>query len=184
KELEVQNVPNPMSGERMKGFYYILSWAVSGDRIFTGFQDRDYEIRLYNPDGRLTRLIRKDYKHVPVPEEHKQAFMSQFENPMFDSIRDKIYFPAAMPPFIGFVADEEGCLYVLTYETGERPGENMVDVFNRDGVFVGRRSLRLYYDEFGPKARVKNGRLYSVEEKESGYKRLVISRIRLSIPHF
>ena len=184
KELDIQNVPNPMSGERMKGFYYILSWAVSGDRIFTGFQDRDYEIRLYDPDGRLTRLIRKDYKRVPVPEEHKKAFMSQFENPMFDSIRDKIYFPAAMPPFIGFISDEAGRLFVLTYEEGDIPGKNMVDVFDGGGVFVGRKSLRLTYDEFGVHARIKNGRLYSVEEKENGFKRLVISHIRLSIPHF
>ena len=184
KELDVQNVPNPMSGERMKGFYYILSWAVSGDRIYTGFQDRDYEIRMYDPNGRLVRLIRKEYRGVPVPGEHKKEYLSQFENPMFDPVRDKIYFPDAMPPFIGFVSDEEGRLFVLTYEAGERTGENMVDVYNRDGVFVGRRSLALFYDEFGLQARVKNGRLYAVEEKENGFKRIVVSRIRLSLPRF
>jgi hypothetical protein len=183
-ELDIQNVPNPMSGERMKGFYYILSWAVSGDRIFTGFQDRDYEIRVYDADGRLVRLIRKDYRGVSVPEEHKRAFMSQFENPMFDSIRDKIYFPETMPPFIGFISDEDGRLFVLTYEEGNNPGEKMVDVFDDNGVFVGRRSLRLTYDEFGVHARIKNSRLYAVEEKESGFKRLVVSRIRLSLPQF
>ena len=183
-ELDVQNVPNPMSGERMKGFYYILSWAVSGDQIFTGFQDRDYEIRVYDADGRLVRLIRKDYRGVPVPEDHKQAFMSQFESPMFDSIRDKIYFPETMPPFIGFISDEDGRLFVLTYEEGNNPGEKMVDVFDGSGVFVGRRSLRLDSDEFGVHARIKNGRFYSVEEKENGFKRLVVSRIRLTLPQF
>ena len=34
-----------------------------------------------------------------------------------------------------------------------------------------------YFDEFGVHAKMKNGFLYRVDEKESGFKRLVVSRV-------
>jgi len=177
KELDKQMVPNPIVGKRLKGFYYILSWSVSDSLIFTGFQERGYEISAYDFDGNLVRKIQKEWKPVPVPEEHKKKFMEDFSAPIFDDIRGKIYFPSAMPPFHSFFADDEGRLFVMTYEKGVKPGEFFFDIFDAEGVCTGRKSLKVLHDESGISAKMKNGRFYCLHEKESGYKELVVSKV-------
>jgi hypothetical protein len=177
KVLDKQIIPNPIIGKRLKGTYHTLSWSVSKRRIFTGFQERGYEIFVYDFDGNFVRKIRKEHKSIPVPEKHKKKFMEQFRAPIFNDIRNKIYFPDAMPPFHGLFTDDEGRLYVMTYESGENPGEFMYDIFNPDGVCTGRKSLKIYHDESGLYAKMKNGRFFCLNEKASGYKELVVSRV-------
>jgi outer membrane protein assembly factor BamB len=177
KELDKQIVPNPIVGKRLKGTYHILSWSVANGKIFSGFQERGYEIFVYDLDGNLVRKIKKESKPVPVPEEHKKIFMEQFSGSIFDDIRSKIYFPDAMPPFHGIFTDDEGRLFVMTYETGDNPGEYLYDIFNPEGICVGRTSLKVLHDESGVCAKMKNGRFYCLNEKESGYKELAVSKV-------
>lgn len=177
KELDKQMVPNPIVGKRLKAFYHILSWSISGGRIFTGFQERGYEIYVYDFDGNLVQKIKKEFKPVPIPEDYKTTFMEQFNAPIFDDIRNKIYFPDAMPPFHAFFSDDKRRLFVMTYEKGKNPGEFLYDIFNPDGVCIGRKSLKIHHDESGVYANMKNGRFYCINEKESGYKELVVSKV-------
>jgi len=177
KELDKQMVPNPIVGKRLKGIYYILSWSVSDSLIFTGFQERGYTISAYDFDGNLVRKIKKEWKPVTVPEEHKKKFMRDFSAPLFDDIRSKIYFPDAMPPFHSFFADDKGRLFVMTYEKGENPGEILFDIFNPGGICIGRKGLKILHDESGVYAKMKNGRFYCLDEKESGYKELIVAKV-------
>jgi len=177
KELDKQMVPNPIIGKRLKGTYHVLSWSVANGKIFTGFQERGYEIFVYDFEGNLVRKIKKESQPVPVPEEHKKEFMEQFSAPIFDDIRDNFYFPDAMPPFHAFFSDDEGRLFVMTYETGDNPGEYLYDIFNPEGVCVGRKSLEVLHDESGIYAKMKNGRFYGLNEKESGYKELAVFKV-------
>jgi hypothetical protein len=119
----------------------------------------------------------KEFKPVPVSEVYKTAFMEQFNAPIFDDIRSKIYFPNAMPPFHSFFADDKGRLFVMTHEEGEDSGMYLYDIFDSDGVCIGRTSLKILHDEGGVYANMKGGRLYALHEKESGYKELIVSKI-------
>jgi outer membrane protein assembly factor BamB len=177
KELDKQMIPNPIVGKRLKASYHILSWSVSNGKIFTGFQERGYEITVYDFNGNLVRKIKKEYKPIPIPEDYKTSFMEQFNAPLFDDIRSKIYFPDAMPPFHAFFADDEGRLFVMTYEKGENSDDFMYDMFNTEGICIGRKSLKILHDEGGLYAKMKNGRLYCLNEKDSGYKELVVSKV-------
>jgi hypothetical protein len=168
--LDTGQLENPMTGERLRGTYHIQSWSISKGLIFTGHQDRGYDIFVYDFEGRLVRKIRKEYRPLPVPEAHKKEFLKQFEAPAYKVIRDKVYFPADLPPFIGFTADEAGRLYVMTYETGERPGEFVFDIFDADGVFVLRKPIRVFHNFTGMFLKVRTDRLYGVQEKENGDK--------------
>lgn len=178
KQLDLQKIPNPIIGKRLKGTYHILSWSVSRGRIFTGFQERGYEIYVYDLEGNLLQKIKKEYKPVPVPEEHKKKIMKDFKAPIFDDIRNKIYFPHSMPPYQSFFTDDEGRLLVMTYEKGKNPGEYIYDIFNPDGIFISSKSLRVFNDESGVYAKIKNGRFYCLNEKDSGYKELVVYRMK------
>ena len=86
--------------------------------------------------------------------------MEQFSAPIFKDIRNKIYFPDAMPPFHSFFSDDAGRLFVMTHEEGENPGEFMYDIFDPDGTCTGRKSLKIHHDESGLFAKMKNGRFY------------------------
>jgi hypothetical protein len=82
-----------------------------------------------------------------------------------------------MPPFLAFFSDDEGRLFVMTYEKGENPGEYICDIFNPDGVCVGRKSLKVFHGESGLHATMKNGRFYCLHEKSNGYKELIVYRV-------
>jgi outer membrane protein assembly factor BamB len=177
KELDKQMVPNPIVGKRLKGSYHILSWSVANGKIYTGFQERGYEISVFDLDGNLMRKIKKEFEPVPIPEDYKTEFMEQFSAPIFKDIRNKIYFPEAMPPFHSFFTDDAGRLFVMTHEEGENRGEFMYDIFDPDGTCIGRKSLKIHHDESGLFAKMKNGRFFCLNEKDSGYKELIVSKV-------
>jgi len=97
-------------------------------------------------------------------------------------LRKKFYFPEYTPVFQYFFTDDQERLFVVTSEKG--PSRQYIsDVFNAEGVFIARAELG-YYDllkafwegnELGLKT--KNGHLYFLREKPSGYKELVVSRM-------
>jgi hypothetical protein len=177
KTLDTGIIENPRDGERLRGTYHLQSWSISRDRIFTGHQDRGYDIFVYDFEGRPLRKIRKEYVPVPVPEAHKKEFLAQFESPQFKDILQKVYFPDGMPPFIGFTADEDGRLYVMTYERGETPGEFIFDIFDPAGVFILRKPVKVFQNFMGLFVRVRAGRFYCVQEKESGFKEFKVFRM-------
>ena len=177
KELDKQLIPNPIVGKKLKATWHILCWSVTKEKVYTGFQERGYEIYVYDFDGNLLQKIKKDYKPVPVPDEYKEKFLKTFESPLFDSIRNKIYFPDSMPPFHAFFSDDEGRLFVMTYEKGPNPGEYIYDIFDPEGVFIGRKSLKVFHNESDMYAKMKNGRFYCLNEKDSGYKELKVYKV-------
>jgi len=68
----------------------------------------------------------------------------------------------------------------MTYEEGENPGEYMYDVFNSEGIFILRVSLRNFfmYNLFNWQfATAKNKCLYCIREKDSGFKELVVYKM-------
>ncbi|UCE21508.1 MAG: 6-bladed beta-propeller [Candidatus Aminicenantes bacterium] len=147
------------------------------EQIYIGNSERGYEILVFDLEGQLLRKIRKEYSPVPVSQDYKEKYVKDFESFMPEYAK-KIYFPEHWHPFRSFFLDDEGRLYVMTYEPGENPGENMFDIFNKDGVFISRISLDVYHWSWGEmNARAKGDRLYVVQEKESGYKELVVYRM-------
>ena len=75
--------------------------------------------------------------------------------------------------------DDEGRIYVMTYEEGDEPGEFIYDIFNPEGAFIARTKLD-NLDERNriTPAKAKNNRLYYLHIKENGYKELVVCRMR------
>jgi len=146
------------------------------DRIYVANSERGYEIRVFDLEGQLIRKIQKEYSPVPVTEDYRKEYLKDYLEFMPDYAK-KIYFPENWQPFHAFFPDEEGRLFVMTYEPGERPGEFVYDIFDKDGVFVARTSLAAVHGGNGfLLARFRGDRLYAVGEKESGFKRLNVYR--------
>lgn len=150
-------------------------WRVANGKIYVGNEQRGYEIWIFGLDGNHMMKIRKEYQPVEYPEEFKaqtKKFMERMPN---------LYMMEYTPPFNSFFIDDENRLYVMTYEKGEGEGEYIHDIFNSDGVFIGRKSIGI----FGILGRslnhrwatVKNRRFYRLINKESGYMELVVYKI-------
>ena len=156
--------------------------------ICVGNYRGEYELLIYDTEGALIRKIRKEYEKVRVSEQLKEDVLNWGRSfPTFEQMKEKVYFPEFHPPFQFFFLDEENRLYVMTYEKGKGLNSFIYDIFNPDGLFIGRTEL----DNHGSSsfsitgipvpldAVAKNGRVYSLREKESGYKELVVYGMKL-----
>ena len=189
KELDrFRKFPNRMIAEKIaekiiNGINYVFLGEQSGGNIYIGNCERGYEILVYDLEGNLLRKIRKEYKPVKVPEDYKKEYMKPFvdtEDSWAKSWGEKIYFPEYWYPFYSFFPDDEGMLFVMTYEEGENPGEYIFDIFNSDGIFIARKGLKYSLGHARlPELHVKakKSRLYCVQKKESGYKELVVYKM-------
>lgn len=160
----------------VSGIDYVYLARTSRDRIFTGNSDRGYEILVYDLGGKLLRKIRKEYKPVPVTEEFRKKTLKMYES--MPEYAAKMYFPENWHPFQSFFADEAGRLLVMTYEPGRAPGEFIFDIIDSDGAFIGRTSLNVVPPGLGRiLAKIRGNRLYAVQEKPSGFKRIAAYRM-------
>ena len=89
-----------------------------------------------------------------------------------DRQKSGVEFPENHPPFLRFVHDETGRLYVQTYEKAAAKDVYLHDVFDRDGRYIARVPLKSTPVLF------RKGKLYSLEESEEGYP--VIKRYRVT----
>ncbi len=154
--------------------------CVSEGKIFIGNSESGYEIRVYDLAGNLKRKIRKEFRPVEVTEEIKKKTIKELEGSPRAFMTDGIFFHKHFPAFQYFFTDDEGNLFVMTYEETENPREFMYDVFNSSGIFVSR----IYLDKvregtiYRKVAMAKNRRLYCLKEKEGGQLELVVYRMR------
>jgi len=159
-----------MRRDKMRATEPIFCWSASRNNIFVANEDKGNEIGVYDFEGKLIRKIRKDYRKIPFSESDKEKILKSSS----EFMRKIAYFPEFHPPFQSLVAGEDGTLLVQTFEPGQNQGEFMFDIFDKEGVFIGRKSLNVYVWENHLWACMKGQKLYCLKEKESGYKELIV----------
>ena len=176
KVLDVYKEPNPIKvGWRVLPLNPVFLWKISQGNIYIGNENRGYEILVYDLEGNLLRKIKKEYIPLEVPKELKKKRRKERER----FPQTKLIFAKHWPPFNSFILDDEGRLYVRTYEKGGNPGEYIYDIFNSAGIFIGRKNLgNIYGFPTEIIAKIRNNHLYCLREKESGYKELVVYKMR------
>ena len=161
----------------VNGIEYIILGQVHKGCIITCNCDRGYEILKYNTEGNLLQKIRKEYNPVPVSQKYKTEYLKMYEEFM-PEYAQKIYFSDNWHPFHSFFLDGTGRIFVMTYEPGNNNKEFIYDIFNEDGVFFHRTSLNILHESFGRLyAKATGGRLYCLQEKDSGFKELVVYKM-------
>jgi hypothetical protein len=171
KLLDIYDGSSLLSGAKRIGIA-LLAWKARGDRIYVVNEQRGYEILVYGLDGRCIRKIRKEYVPVPYPTEFKKEVAR---------IRPGYSTPDYCPPFNSFFIDDHGYLFVMTYEKGAAPDEYWHDIFDPNGVFIGRASLGLSgslgWNLNLMHAVARNGRYYRLRFKEDGYPEMMVYRM-------
>lgn len=163
-----------------------LLWAISKDKIFVGDNDqREYEILVYDFDGNLLRKIRREYQAVEVSDEYRKNVLAPYDKSPIAMVRDiakKIVFPKYMPPYQSLFCDDEGRLFVMTFEKDVNSESYIVDIYNPDGVFIHQTSFG-NYAKWGKLVSghlviiAKNNKVYCRRRKESGYVELIVYKM-------
>jgi hypothetical protein len=115
-----------------------------------------YEISIISPEGKTLRKIMKAYYPVKISEAEKKEMVERSTTPP----GYKVKIPEYYNPFYYFICDEEGRIYVRTYERDGQVGF-WHDVFDAEGRNIGKFSLPADEEIFI----VKKDKMYSVLSK-------------------
>ena len=177
KRLDFVDMSDMAPGKRTPGTILAVPRLVAGDRIYIGNEQRGYDIWVYDLDGRLVRKIRKEFRPAPYPEEFKK----QTEELAARQPTLNLYARSDTPPFNSFFTDDEGRLFVMTYERDPSTGDYIHDVYDKDGVLIVRAPIGasgILARALNPlRAAARNGRYYRLTFKESGYPELIVYRM-------
>ena len=147
---------------------------VHNNNIYISCEDRGYEILKFNLEGDLLQKIRKEYKPVEVSDEVIREKRRQYEE-----YGMKVWFPKFWLPMCDFFLDDNGRIFVKTFETGEYPADYIFDIFNPDGVFIGRKAMNiLTLGDAYACVKSKRDRLYCFQEKPDGFREFNVYRMR------
>jgi len=168
---------NEVSPNKLNLAEPIFCWGVSLDNIYTANETRGYKIHVYDFSGNLIRKIKKEYQKVPISNEFKEKTLKQLPKEMQEQMKDRLYFPEFHPPIKNLVAGDNGVLLVATFEPGENDGEFMYDIFNPEGVFIGRTSLNIWLWEGILWAKIQADKFNILREKPNGYRELTVYKM-------
>jgi hypothetical protein len=172
KTLDFYDTSSLLSGSKKVGVPLFI-WKAQNDKIYIGNEHRGYEILVYNLDGQLLQKIRKEYYAIPYPKEFKEEVARS--RPGYST-------PDDCPPFNSFFIDENGYLFVMTYEKGTEPDEYWHDIFSNEGIFVGRASFgisgSLSWNLNPMNAVARGSRYYRLRFKEEdAYPEMIVYRM-------
>lgn len=137
------------------------------DRLYLG-SSKDYEFKVYAPNGTLLRRIVKAYDPVENPEAKKK------ETPLKGlgiNIKLKFETPKYYPPYLYFTLDEESRLIVQLTRKNKVEKKMLFDVFDAEGRYLAEIPLKIMPFLW------KNKKLYAIEETEDGYPMLKRYRV-------
>jgi hypothetical protein len=178
KDIEKQGI----QGDGSKFAYERHVSYATEENIFIGKKSQPYEVWVYNSEGNLKRIIKKDYEPIKISDEYKKERVKLREDMKKKGIPPppaKLYFPEYWPAFKELYVSDTDWLFVMTYEISSNPQEFVYDIINPDGVFIGKMRLDNYAGMYRPfPVKVVNDRIYSLREKESGYKELVVYKMK------
>ncbi len=152
-------------------FRMVFSYQFGKDNIIYCSDLDKYEIKVFNPEGKLIKRILKDYVPVKLTGKDKEEFFGRM--PEIDpQAKERIKFSDVFPAYQNFTMDEQWRLFVRTFEKGKDKGEYYLDVFDEEGKYIAKFSFQ------GEPRAWRGNKLYAMEEDESGFQTLKIYSVR------
>jgi len=145
------------------------------DRLICG-DERMCEVRYFSPDAKLIRRVLREFEPVRVTKEDIDEFLTRPTPPGINPTYD---FSTPHSAYGGFFADDQGNLFVRTWERTPDRSQDIHDIFDAEGRYIGRVALSRQTDLVNPKPRfIRAGKLYSIEPDAEGYE--VVKRYSVS----
>ena len=131
---------------------WMASRFLPSDLIICGFRE-SYEFKILDSEGKTVRKVLKDYVPIEISEvEKKKRKLPQSSE-----------LPKFFPAFQDFSVDDEGRVFVQTFEKYDEEEKFYFDVFNTEGKYIAKVPLNALPQYW------KNRKMYTIEEDEDGY---------------
>jgi hypothetical protein len=146
---------------------YVLD---ENDQVYFGYPE-DYEIKVYSPEGKLTKIIQRDYKPVEINIAYKDYFVQNLSLQVMakmppdeeKKVFELIEYPKYIPAYERFVLMENGWIFVVVDSLEEEA--KLIDVFDQDGRFLAQFKTDISTEGLS----FNNGKAYAVANI-NGYK--------------
>lgn len=162
-KIDTLLMPMPIGGSKINPFDIAYDYCLDSKGNIIYGRATAYEIKYFTPEGKLFRIVRKEYQPQTISEKDKQDLLKMIPETGGINLKEMVVFPANFPAFSSFFLDEEDRLYVRTYEKGKAPDSYIWDIFSQEGKFIVRCEM--------PQGTflLKGGKLYAVEKDEEDY---------------
>ena len=156
-----QVIANSLSDLAFKPFVnYILD---KNDMIYFGYP-RNYEIKVYSSEGKLKKIIQRDFEPVEISERYKEYFEQNLDEQILGKIPvsemkevfELIEYPKYKPAYEQFTLMENGWIFVVVDSV--RDESKLVDIFNKDGEYLAQLETDIATDWLS----FNNGKAYAV----------------------
>jgi hypothetical protein len=168
-------IPLPGSGNKINLMDVLSIYQFDGSgNIYYG-RNQDYEIKVYSPEGKHLKSIRKEYDEQKVTEKDVEEILDRMGSvPSMGGIdvKDMFQFPETFPPFQSFTLDEDGRVIVRTFQKGKAKDEFIHDVFDPQGRYIVSFPSKMNISTWD------KGKVYSIEENEEGFLSIHIYKVR------
>jgi hypothetical protein len=137
------------------------------------------DISVFDLDGKRIRIIRKSFSFVPIPAGFERTLREGL--PPGLPLAKTLKLPRSFPAFQYFFAEDDGRLFVVTYEKNLEKGQSICDVFSPDGVFVLRAVLgyfdfiKMFWTGRPGDVVIHGDRMACAHEKDNGFKEVIVS---------
>jgi 6-bladed beta-propeller len=153
---------------------YMSFSVMPGDRLVYGCPIDDYEIQVFNPQGRLERKIFRDFDRLAILAQEKQAILNQRKK--LPERQRLIDFPKLHAPYLTVNNDDDGHIIVQAFseylEDPSKTSESVFDIFDKEGRYLAQ--IRHPFKGLFEKPIIwKKGKMYTVEQDEEGYPSIV-----------
>jgi hypothetical protein len=141
--------------ERKYSFGVLYYWQLTkNDNVIIG-DTKNYEFSIINPEGKIIRKIKKELEPVKVTKEDT--------NQLSGYTIERYILPKYHTGFYYFTVDEEGRLFVRTWERTKDKRGYFYDVFDSEGRYIAKIPIKAFIKRW------LKGKLLTVEETEDGF---------------
>jgi len=142
-------------------------WVIDDrDRLIYG-EGKTYEIRFFDPAGKLIRKVLRGGGPLKVTKKDIDEFANR---PTPSGINPVYNYSSHHGAFRSFFVDDLGHLFVQTWERTPDNRQDVHDVYDAEGRFIGRVPLNRHSDLINPKVRlIRSGKYYAIEPDAEGY---------------
>jgi hypothetical protein len=142
-------------------------WIVDDkDRLIYG-NAKSYEISFFEPNGRPSRKILRDYDPLKVSKNDVDEFLKRGAPPGVNPTYD---FSSHHAAYRSFFVDDQGHLFVQTWERTADNRQDFYDIFDAEGKYIGRIAMPRHEDLINPTVRIlKGSKFYAIEPNADGY---------------
>jgi len=166
KALAFSPMPDP-SG-KFALFISVIRWDISrGREIVCGSSEEGYRLSVFDAGGHLIRIIHKQYDPVPISDLDVARQMKQHGI----QSRDEVTIARFLPPISWVYADEDGRIYVSTWQKDPDSGIALFNIFDQQGRYLCDYLIP------GEPLVFKDGKLYAIVQDEEGFQ--YIKRYRM-----